>query len=75
MSMARRLELDFFGVDCSIAPDGRLLLFEVDVGVIVHVMDDPVRHAYKHRYVPHIFAAVRKMIEARIAAQMAFAAH
>ncbi|HEY1720824.1 MAG TPA: tetratricopeptide repeat protein [Magnetospirillaceae bacterium] len=73
--MARRLGLDFFGVDCSIAPDGRLLLFEVDVGVIVHVMDDPVRHAYKHKYVPRIFEAVRKMIENRISAQMALAAH
>lgn len=73
--MARRLELDFFGVDCSIAPDGSLLLFEVDVGVIVHVMDDPVRHAYKHKYVPRIFEAVRKMIEGRVAAKMAFAAH
>ena len=73
--MARRLKLDFFGVDCSIAPDGRLLLFEVDVGVIVHVMDDPVRHAYKHRHVPRIFEAVKAMIEARIAGQFAFAAH
>jgi tetratricopeptide (TPR) repeat protein len=73
--MARRLGLDFFGVDCSIAPDGRLLLFEVDVGVIVHVMDDPVRYAYKHRYVPRIFDAVRTMIDGRVAARMALAAH
>ncbi len=64
--MARRLGLDFFGVDCSIAPDGRLLLFEVDVGVIVHLMDDPKRHPYKHRHVPRIFEAVRRMVEARI---------
>jgi tetratricopeptide (TPR) repeat protein len=75
VEMARRLGLDFFGVDCSIAPDGSLLLFEVDVGVIVHVMDDPVRHAYKHKYVPRIFEAVRKMIDSRIAARMALAAH
>ena len=75
VEMARRLELDFFGVDCSIGPDGRLLLFEVDVGVIVHVMDDPVRHAYKHKYVPRIFDAVRKMIDARIAAAFALVAH
>ena len=75
VEMARRLGLDFFGVDCSIAPDGSLLLFEVDVGVIVHVMDDPLRHAYKHKYVPRIFEAVRKMIESRIAAKIAIAAH
>ena len=75
VEMARRLGLDFFGVDCSIAPDGSLLLFEVDVGVIVHVMDDPMRHAYKHKYVPRIFDAVRKMIDSRISAQMAVAAH
>jgi hypothetical protein len=75
VEMAQRLEIDFFGVDCTIGPDGRLLLFEVDVGVIVHVMDDPVRHAYKHKYVPRIFDAVRKMIEGRIAGAFAFAAH
>lgn len=73
--MARRLKLDFFGVDCSIAPDGRLLLFELDVGVIVHVMDDPVRHPYKHRYVPRIFEAVKKMIESRAFAALAAASH
>jgi tetratricopeptide (TPR) repeat protein len=75
VEMARRLKLDFFGVDCAIGPDGRLLLFEVDVGVIVHVMDDPVRHAYKHKYVPRIFEAVRKMIDDRIAGHFALAAH
>jgi len=75
VEMARHLKLDFFGVDCAIGPDGRLLLFEVDVGVIVHVMDDPVRHAYKHKYVPRIFGAVRKMIDDRIAGQFALAAH
>ena len=75
VEMARRLELDFFGVDCTIGPDGRLLLFEVDVGVIVHVMDDPVRHAYKHKYVPRIFEAVKKMIEGRVAAKFAVASH
>lgn len=72
--MQRRLGLDFFGVDCGLTADGRILLFEVDVGVIVHVMDDPKRHPYKHRYVPRIFDAMREMIDARIAKARALAA-
>jgi tetratricopeptide (TPR) repeat protein len=64
--MNQRLGLDFFGVDCGLMADGTLVLFEIDVGVIVHLMDDPVRYAYKHRHVPAIFQAVRTMIESRI---------
>lgn len=64
--MARRLGLDIFIVDCGIARDGRLVLFEVDTGAIIHTLDDPIRYAYKHTYVPRIFDAVQAMIKARI---------
>ncbi len=33
--IARRVGLDYFGLDCSVAPDGRLLVFEVETGMIV----------------------------------------
>ena len=33
--IARRVWLDYFGLDCSVLPDGRLLVFEVETGMIV----------------------------------------
>jgi hypothetical protein len=42
-AFARRLHaafpLDYFGIDCGETPDGQLLIFEVDTGMIVHAMD------------------------------------
>ena len=35
-----RIGLDYFGIDCAETPDGRLLVFEVDIAMIVHAMDD-----------------------------------
>jgi tetratricopeptide (TPR) repeat protein len=66
--MARILDLDFFAVDCAIHQDGRLVLFEVDAGAIIHTMDDPNLFAYKHQYVPQIFAALRQAILKKIKA-------
>ena len=39
--------LDYFQIDCAELPDGRLLLFEADVGGIVHMMDPPDLYPYK----------------------------
>jgi hypothetical protein len=63
-----RLGLDYVGIDCAIARDGTLLLFEADNAVIVHALDDPVMFAYKHRYVPRITAALDAMVRRRIRA-------
>ncbi|HIJ37445.1 MAG TPA: tetratricopeptide repeat protein [Rhodospirillaceae bacterium] len=65
--MHRRLRIEIFAVDCAITADGRLLLFEVDVGAVVHAMDDPRQFAHKHKYVPRIFDAIQAMIHGRIA--------
>jgi hypothetical protein len=66
-AIGRTVGLDYFGIDCSITADNRLLLFEVDVGMIVHLMDPVAAYPYKHRYVPRIFQALESLIEARIA--------
>ncbi|MBV8074404.1 MAG: hypothetical protein JO140_03165 [Candidatus Eremiobacteraeota bacterium] len=63
--LARRVGLDYFGIDCGILPDGRVVIFEVDVAMIVHLGDPIERYPYKHRYVPRIFEAFERMIEAR----------
>ena len=63
---AARLGLDYVGIDCAIARDGTLLVFEADNAVIVHLLDDPVMFAYKHRHVPRITAALDAMVRRRI---------
>ena len=60
---ARILELEYTGLDCSIASDGRLLLFEADPAMIVHAADDPVVFGYKHAAAHAIFDAFAKMID------------
>jgi tetratricopeptide (TPR) repeat protein len=66
--IAKAIGLDYFGIDCSITADNRLLVFEVDVGMIVHLMDPIDVYPYKHRYVPRILQAIEEMIASRIAA-------
>ena len=65
--MASALDLEYFGVDCAIGPDGRVLVFEADPGVIVHLNDPADMYPYKHAYVPRIFEAVERMLDTHIA--------
>ena len=60
-ALYRHIGLDYFGIDCAELPDGRLLLFEVDVAMIVHDMDDAATYPYKK-------PAMRKLFDAMIAA-------
>lgn len=46
-----RLGLDYVLLDCADGPDGRLLLFEVEMAAIVHVLDPPDIFSYK---LPHM---------------------
>ena len=64
--MAKLTNLDFFAVDCGIHQDGRLVLFEVDAGAIIHTLDNPTLYPYKHTYVPRIFDALTKLIKAKL---------
>jgi hypothetical protein len=60
-ALHRHIGLDYFGIDCAELPDGRLLLFELDVAMIVHDMDDVAVFPYKK--VP-----MRKLFDAFVAA-------
>jgi len=63
---ATRLDLDFGGMDCSLLADGRLLLFEANACMRVH-LDEPIEaFAYKHRHVPVIREAFSAMVRHRI---------
>jgi tetratricopeptide (TPR) repeat protein len=63
----RRLDLDYAGMDCTILPDGRVLVFEANAAMLVHLRESREAFAYKHRHVPRIIAAVGDMVLRRIA--------
>ncbi len=57
------LGLEYFGIDCSIDRQGRLLIFEADPAMIVHAGDDPEMFGYKHPPARRIFAAFERLID------------
>ncbi len=61
--MAQTLGLDYFGIDCSIDADGRLLVFEADPAMVVHAGDDPAMFGYKQPHAQRIFDAFQKLID------------
>jgi hypothetical protein len=60
-----RLGLDYVMLDCAEAPDGRLLLFEVEVAGIVHMMDPPDLFPYKPPQMRRVFAAFERLLRSR----------
>ena len=63
-SIAEQVRLDYFGLDCAFLLDGRLLVFEVETGMIVHD-HDPAPH--KRDASRRIARAVERMIDDRVA--------
>jgi hypothetical protein len=59
--------LDYYGIDCAEAPDGRLLVFEVDVAMIVHAMDPVELYPYKQPAMAKLFAAFVGCLESAAA--------
>jgi hypothetical protein len=62
LSIARRTELQYVGIDCSETPDGELLVFEVDSGMTVHAMDPVDLFPYKQPQMRKVFRAFRQML-------------
>ncbi len=54
-ALYRSLGLDYFGIDCAETLDGRLIVFEADVAMIVHAMDSEVLHPYKKPAMAKLF--------------------
>jgi hypothetical protein len=63
VEIARILQLEYFGVDCSIDREGRLVVFEADPAMIVHAGDDPQLFAYKYPYAGRIFTAFERLLD------------
>ena len=58
----QRIGLDYFAIDCAETRDGRLLLFEADVAMIVHAMDPLELFPYKAPQMRKVFAAFHQML-------------
>jgi tetratricopeptide (TPR) repeat protein len=61
--LAQAIGLDYFAIDCTVMPDGRLLVFEVETGMIVHNLDPIDIYPYK----PAAFARIAAALEALLA--------
>jgi len=61
--IAEAIDLDYFGIDCSVAPDGRLLLFEADSAMLVHGTDPPALFSYKKRAFTNVQRAFNALLE------------
>lgn len=59
----RAFGLEYFAIDCAEMPDGRLLLFEADVAMIIHAMDSPELYPYKPRAMAKLFKGVMELLE------------
>ena len=60
-ALAERIGLDYFGLDCGLMPDGRLLVFEVETGMIVHD-----RRCGSGQDAPDAAGRIRRAVEAMI---------
>ncbi|HML13686.1 MAG TPA: hypothetical protein VK456_10290 [Xanthobacteraceae bacterium] len=60
--IAERIGLDYVTIDCAETPDGRLLVFEVGNGMIVHAMDPPGLFPYKAPQMRKVFGAFEAML-------------
>jgi hypothetical protein len=62
---ARRLDLDYGGMDCTLTSDGELFLFEANACILLHLDEPEARFPYKHRHTPPIREAFTRTALAR----------
>jgi hypothetical protein len=61
--IAAAIPLGYFGIDCAIAGDGRVLLFEADAAMLVHGTDPPDLYPYKRAAFERIQHALTGLLE------------
>ncbi|HXZ00761.1 MAG TPA: hypothetical protein VEI03_12225 [Stellaceae bacterium] len=66
-AVAGRVGLDYFGIDCAETRDGRLLVFEADIAMIVHAMDSPEIFPYKRPQMRKVFDAFCALLRRKAA--------
>jgi hypothetical protein len=62
-AMVDRFGLEYVGIDCAELPDGRLIVFEGDISLVVHDMDPPDLYPYKSPPTQKLFAAFYDMLK------------
>lgn len=67
-ALAERIGLDYFAIDCAELADGRLLLFEADVAMVIHDADCARTFPYKKPAMRRLFAAFQETIAAHCGA-------
>lgn len=65
-AVARRVDLDYAGVDCTLLPDGRVFIFEANASMLVHYEPAGSLFAYKNAHVQRIVDAFQRMLERRL---------
>ncbi|CAM3670681.1 Carbamoyl-phosphate synthetase large subunit-like ATP-binding domain-containing protein [Bordetella sputigena] len=70
-AIGARMDLDYCGIDFTLLPDGRVLVFETNATMLVHpeVEDDGLR--FKNVYIQKIFDALDELMRRRMAAEAA----
>jgi hypothetical protein len=61
-TIAERAGLEYLPIDCGETRDGKLLVFEVGTGMIVHSMDPPDLFPYKRPQMEKVFRAFQAML-------------
>lgn len=61
-AIAERFKLDYMIIDCAETPDGKLLVFEIDSGAVIHAMDSEALFPYKRPQMRKVFAAFRALL-------------
>lgn len=64
LAINQAVGLEYFGIDCSLDNEGHVLVFEADPAMLVHASDPISLYPYKHEFIPRIFRAVERMIDA-----------
>jgi len=62
-AIGRLLDLDYAGIDFSVLPDGRLLVFEANATMLVHPEAETGPFAHKNPFVQKILEVFQNMIE------------
>ena len=64
--LAATFGLDYVGIDCAETQDGRLVVFEADVAMIVHAMDSAELYPYKKPAMAKLFAGFVAGLQAQV---------
>lgn len=69
-AIGRALDLDYCGIDFSLLPDGRVLVFEANATMLVHPEDEQGVLHYKNPYVQTIFNAFNTLFMRKTSGDM-----